>query len=282
MGEGVPPREFLSVRNYDEFQHYRDRTPPWIKLYNAILDDYEFACLTDQQKWHLVAIWLLASRCENRIPNDARWIAKRINAEAAPDLRPLISRGFLVVLQEAEREAEQPASAPLAECSGDRTESGAFARSREGEREGETEIEGEQKPPCPEPDEPASGRCRAAAPVPDDPVVMDFPVIANGDAPWLLRGSKLAEYADTFPHLEVGPELRRARQWLIDNPAKRKTPKGMTRFLFAWLERRQNRGAAGDNGSARRAASPSRRPLPSATDAEALDSLVIRSGGDRG
>ena len=37
------------------FQHYKDRSAPWIKLYNELLDDYRFAVLPDASKWHLVA-----------------------------------------------------------------------------------------------------------------------------------------------------------------------------------------------------------------------------------
>ena len=38
---------YFSVRNWDEFQHYKDRDPTWIKLYNRLLDDYAFGLLPD-------------------------------------------------------------------------------------------------------------------------------------------------------------------------------------------------------------------------------------------
>lgn len=119
----------FSVKNFEKFQHYRDRTPPWIKLYNELLDDYEFGCLPDASKWHLIAIWLLASRSDNRITLDEKWVAKRINANDELDLQVLFDFGFLVENQELPN-VEQDASKPL-----------AFARSREGEGEGETEAE---------------------------------------------------------------------------------------------------------------------------------------------
>ena len=59
---------FFSVTNYDQQQHYKDRGPTWIKLYNRLLDDYGFAQLPDAAKWHLIGIFLLASRHNNRIP----------------------------------------------------------------------------------------------------------------------------------------------------------------------------------------------------------------------
>jgi len=33
--------QFLAVKNFERFQHYKDRNPPWIKLHAAVLDDYE-------------------------------------------------------------------------------------------------------------------------------------------------------------------------------------------------------------------------------------------------
>lgn len=105
----------FSVKNFEKFQHYKDRAPPWIKLYNELLDDYDFACLQDASKMHLIAIWLLASRSENKIPYDPKWIAKRINATNAVDLEALVQAGFIVVNQELQN-VEQVASNALAEC----------------------------------------------------------------------------------------------------------------------------------------------------------------------
>ena len=62
--------------NYDQQQHYKDRGPTWIKLYNRLLDDYGFAQLPDAAKWHLIGIFLLASRHNNRIPADPAWLAR--------------------------------------------------------------------------------------------------------------------------------------------------------------------------------------------------------------
>jgi hypothetical protein len=103
----------FSVKNFDRFQHYKDRSPPWIKLYNELLDDYEFGLLPDATKMHLVAIWLLASRSENKIPYDPAWVARRINANDPVDLGLLAARGFILVDQELHK-PEQVASAPIA------------------------------------------------------------------------------------------------------------------------------------------------------------------------
>ena len=119
----------LMVCNWDKFQHYADRAPPWIKLYNNLLTNYEFSCLQDASKAHLLGIWLLASQLDNKIPNNAKWIGNRINATGKVDLKPLIAGGFL--------ELEQDASIVLA----DRSQSACLETETETETEGETEVE---------------------------------------------------------------------------------------------------------------------------------------------
>jgi hypothetical protein len=104
----------FSVKNFEKFQHYKDRNPPWIKLYNELLDDYEFGRLPDASKMHLIAIWLLASRSGNKIPYDSAWVARRINANTKVDLTLLACSGFIVVDQQVQGE-EQDASTMLSD-----------------------------------------------------------------------------------------------------------------------------------------------------------------------
>ena len=86
---------WLSVKGWREFQHYSNRSPPWIKLHRAILDDYEFAELADNQKAHLMLIWVLASQNDGRVPDNARWIESRTNCRGI-DLQVFVDAGFLV------------------------------------------------------------------------------------------------------------------------------------------------------------------------------------------
>lgn len=135
----------ISVKNFGDFQHYKDRAPPWIKLYNSLLDDYEFGQLPDASKAHLMAIWLLASRMENRVPNDAKWIAKKINATERVDIAALARAGFIVV---------HDASKPLAErkqdaCLERETEERQRREETEGEGEGERQPAAVAAPPVP-------------------------------------------------------------------------------------------------------------------------------------
>jgi hypothetical protein len=90
-------RGYFSVNNWDEYQHYKDRDPTWIKLYNRLLDNYEFGLLPDASKWHLIGIFLLASRYKNRIPADVNWVSARIGATSVVDLTMLANSGFVTV-----------------------------------------------------------------------------------------------------------------------------------------------------------------------------------------
>ncbi|AMV23446.1 hypothetical protein VT84_03485 [Gemmata sp. SH-PL17] len=79
---------------------------------------------------------------------------------------------------------------------------------------------------------------------PDEPPVMTFPCAGSGPREWCLTQSKLTEWSNAFPGVDVLAECRKARQWLIDNPRKCKTHSGMARFLGSWLGRAQDSGRA--------------------------------------
>lgn len=87
--------DYITIRNWEKFQQYKDRRPTWIKAYVELLDHYEFSHLPDASKAHLMGLWLLAAVTGNRIPADPAWIAKKINATSEIDLELLKSNGFI-------------------------------------------------------------------------------------------------------------------------------------------------------------------------------------------
>ena len=95
--------DYLKVKNWDEFQHYKNRTPPWIKLHRDLLRDYDFTCLQDASKLHLVLLWLLASQLDNKIPTDPKWITKQLGLSKTVNLKPLIDNGFILLVQDASK-----------------------------------------------------------------------------------------------------------------------------------------------------------------------------------
>jgi DNA-binding MarR family transcriptional regulator len=101
----------LTPKKWEEFQHYKDRAPTWIKLHKALLDDYDFACLPVASRALAPMLWLLASEYQNGVIDASlEKLAFRFRmtpGDMAEALNPLIEAGFFSV--------EQDASKPLAE-----------------------------------------------------------------------------------------------------------------------------------------------------------------------
>jgi hypothetical protein len=92
---------FFRVVNLEKHQHYKKRRPPWIKLHAEVLDDYEFLCLRDASKTHLMLIWVLASKLDNRIPFDPVFVGNKIGATEPVDLQALMDQGFIEFTDDA-------------------------------------------------------------------------------------------------------------------------------------------------------------------------------------
>ena len=90
----------LYVKEWAEFQHYKDRNPPWIKLNTNTFQNYEFSRLQDASKLLAVCIWTLASRSkEGKIPCDLEWVKKQCGLSdfiKITHLKELIDKGYLI------------------------------------------------------------------------------------------------------------------------------------------------------------------------------------------
>jgi len=51
----------LRIKDWETFQHFKDRRPPWIKLYRDLLDDPDWHFLDPACAKVLVMLWLIAS-----------------------------------------------------------------------------------------------------------------------------------------------------------------------------------------------------------------------------
>lgn len=59
----------MQIKNWHKFQHFKDRRPPWVKLYRDLLDDIEWHQLDANSAKVLVMLWLIASEDDGRLPN---------------------------------------------------------------------------------------------------------------------------------------------------------------------------------------------------------------------
>lgn len=99
----------LIPKNWQSFQHYKDRDPPWIKLHKRLLDDYDFQCLQIASKALAPMLWLLASEHANgEFEASSEQLAFRLRwnkADIDDALAPLIEKGFFFPAPSSERVA---------------------------------------------------------------------------------------------------------------------------------------------------------------------------------
>lgn len=209
--------EYLQVKNWEEFQHYKDRRPPWIKVHRELLDDYTFMSLSRASRGDLMQLWIIASENDGKIKDDEDEIRFRLNIPTkVPVLQPLIDAGFLVRLQDA--------SEALATC-------GQLAIP-EGEVEGETEGEGEQDEelPAPPPD-----RLLRLIPVKNIPPSRGW---THGEGLWPFTEGVLKRLHNTHGrYLEVNYPCLQAFDHLEKEHVDLKTYRGMYAYLARWIKK---------------------------------------------
>ena len=78
-----------------------------------------------------------------------------------------------------------------------------------------------------------------SAPAADaSPTVIELPCVSGETYP--ISEADVAEWRSAFPAVDIRQQLAAARQWLIANPTRRKTRRGIRKFVVSWLDRRQN------------------------------------------
>lgn len=94
--------------------------------------------------------------------------------------------------------------------------------------------------------------------IPEEPPVEFIPLPGvQGEFP--VSQVLADELQRAFPGVNIRAELAKARAWCVTNPTKRKTAKGVPRFLNGWMERAQNSGRSSPGGGAY--VSPAQRRL---------------------
>lgn len=72
------------------------------------------------------------------------------------------------------------------------------------------------------------------------PPVILLPLNSGDDYP--ITAEQCQEWAGLYPAVDVIQQLRQMRGWLIGNPTKRKTRRGILRFVTTWLSKEQDKG----------------------------------------
>jgi hypothetical protein len=80
----------IRIKNWHKFQHFKDRRPPWIKLYKDLLDDPEWHELPGDDAKSLIMLWLVASENDGNLPDEKK-LAFRLRV-SIPKLNQICSR----------------------------------------------------------------------------------------------------------------------------------------------------------------------------------------------
>lgn len=78
---------------------------------------------------------------------------------------------------------------------------------------------------------------------PDGDIVCAEPLIGlplNDGSEHEVTEEDLAEYAQLYPAVDVMQQLRNMRGWLLANPQRRKTKRGIKAFISTWLQKEQD------------------------------------------
>ncbi len=89
--------EWLKVKNWEKYQHYKNRNPPWIKLHANTLNDRAFTRLSCASRGLLMQLWILASENDGKIQYDIEEMIFRLRDESikTEDVKALVEKGFL-------------------------------------------------------------------------------------------------------------------------------------------------------------------------------------------
>lgn len=108
----------ITPKNWQKFQHYKNRKPPWIKLYRDLLDDCEYACLPVASMALAPRLWLLASEYDGgAITASVKQISFRLRMDIEAfisAISPLIDACFFECDDEALAACYRGASMALA------------------------------------------------------------------------------------------------------------------------------------------------------------------------
>lgn len=114
-------------------------------------------------------------------------------------------------------------------------------------------------PSCPETEKPSPGPAKSPldpnparhhpepAP-PPEPSLLEFPC-DGAVKTWHLTQAILDQLKFAHPSLDVLGECRKALLWVSADAGRKKTAKGMLRFLAGWMSRAQDRGAGRTGGT---------------------------------
>lgn len=131
---------YYRIKNWERFQHYKDRNPPWIKLHRDLLASETWVSVDDASRVLAIACMLLAAATDNRIPDNPRYVQRVAYLSGLPDFGPLVEIGFLELL--TDQGVAVDSSEMLADASKVQAPASASAQEAEAEKRKKEHMSG--------------------------------------------------------------------------------------------------------------------------------------------
>lgn len=123
----------------------------------------------------------------------------------------------------------------------------------------------------------ANAFCAGPQSVTAPPPVIVLPLADKSEYP--VTKEQCQEWAGLYPAVDVIQQLRNMRGWLNANPAKRKTKRGINRFINSWLAKEQDRGGNRKQGPQQQAKRKSFAEVEDEPDDKYSVSRYMRKNG---
>lgn len=128
---------------------------------------------------------------------------------------------------------------------GGRTKNQTETKTEPNRNQTETKVEPKEKDKVKEKDKDKDikdicSELKAPEPAKNEEIILTLPL--NDKSEYQISAGAVQEWAELYPAVDVMQQLRNMRGWLMANPERRKTKKGIMRFVTAWLSREQNNG----------------------------------------
>jgi len=91
----------VRIKNWDRYQHYKDRNPPWFKMYTDLLTSNTWICSDDASRALAIALMVLASKTQNKIPASEEYLKRVAYLNATPNLQRLVELDFIELVEDS-------------------------------------------------------------------------------------------------------------------------------------------------------------------------------------
>lgn len=89
---------WIVIPRWEDFQHYKDRNPIWIKIYTRLMDDDRFLELSFSERGLLITLWMEYAKSRSELRLDAGKLSRRIGQRVLQSqLTALLDAGFIEV-----------------------------------------------------------------------------------------------------------------------------------------------------------------------------------------